>query len=58
MVHCVVRALVSESWLEVTNSTRCVVSALSLVPVHVLDIEHLLLSDHVFRTVFLHMICP
>jgi len=37
-------------------------SALSFVPVHVLEIEHSLLSDHVFGTVFLHMsvnlICP
>jgi len=29
-------------------------NALSLVPVHVLEIEHSLLPDHVFGTVFLH----
>jgi len=37
-------------------------SALSLVPVHVLEIEHSLLPDHAFGTAFLHMsvdlICP
>jgi len=27
----------------------------SLLPVHFLEIEHLLLPDHAFRTVFLHM---
>jgi len=39
----------------VSFSHRTVSSSPSLVPVHILDVEHSLLPDHVFGTVFLLM---